>query len=92
MNRVYDVAGIVIGPTGRVELSDQELIALERRTGDLKAGGYIASSSAEFSMPSDLVNAGCVNVPNCSGTTNRNGCTNVVVCDGSTNWPKCMIP
>ncbi|WP_297513992.1 hypothetical protein [uncultured Caulobacter sp.] len=66
----YDVSRIEIGSDGRVELNDQDLLAMEGLYDVTTAGGGDESMNG----------SGCVNDGDCSTTNNSERCTNTGHC------------
>lgn len=77
---VLNLAGIELDATGRVILSDDDLIALEADAEIVSAGGNWNTWCSGGYNP-------CGNTL-CSGSTNG-GCTNTISCSGTTNSGNC---
>jgi len=79
LKKPFDVSGIELGRDGRVELSDEELVAIEREADFAVAGGYERRNESCSSMSNSSCwnvtcgsswNSLCANYA-CMGTANR---------------------
>ncbi len=79
MGKALNVAAIALDSEGRVVLSDDELLQLEKDARIELAGGSNGNCH----------NTSCVNPVSCGGSLNDFGCINDSACGGSFNGNSC---
>ena len=90
----YDVTTVRLSDDGAVELSDPDLLELERTLrqpvaiaggSDETCGGYTNTPTCANDLCGGVSDYLCANSIDCSNQTNANNCTNEANCNGSTN-------